>query len=97
LSASESALGLTPDSADARYNFALLLQQGGYAIDAANELEKVLAKYPNDARAHLALANLSAQQLHDDARARLHYQKLLETDPHNPQANDIRRWIAEHP
>jgi tetratricopeptide (TPR) repeat protein len=97
LSAYENALALTPDSADARYNFALLLQQGGYNVDAANELEKLLAKYPNDARAHLALANLSAQQLHDDARARLHYQKLLETDPRNPQANDIRRWIADHP
>ena len=97
LSAYESALGLVPDSANARYNFALLLKQAGYTTDAANELEKLLAKHPNDTRGHLALANLSAQQLHDDARARQHYMKVLETDPHNSQADDIRRWIADHP
>jgi tetratricopeptide (TPR) repeat protein len=97
LNAYASAVALVPDSADARYNFALLLKQAGYNTDAANELEKLIAKYPNDARAHLALANLSAQQLHDDARARQHYQKVLDADPHNAQANDIRRWIAEHP
>jgi tetratricopeptide (TPR) repeat protein len=97
LSAYENALAITPDSVDARYNFGLLLKQAGYDTDAANELEKLVLKHPNEARGHLALANLYAQQLHDNARARDHYLKVLELDPANAQANDIRRWVAEHP
>jgi Tfp pilus assembly protein PilF len=97
LSAYENALALQPESLDARYNFGLLLKQSGFTTDAADELEKLIARYPNDARAHLALANLYAQQLNDNARAREHYLKVLEIDPRNAQANDIRRWVAEHP
>jgi len=97
LAAYEKALALVPDSPDARYNLGLLLKQAGQATDAANELERLLAKYPNDARGHLALANLYAQQLHDDNRAREHYLKVLEIDPHNAQADEIRHWVSEHP
>jgi len=97
LTAYENALVLVPDSLDARYNFGLLLKRAGYTADASNELEKLLAKYPNDARAHLALANLYAQQLEDNGRAREHYLRVLEIDPHNAQANEIRHWVAEHP
>jgi len=48
-------------------------------------------------RAHLALANLCAQSLHDPAQARRHYQKVLELDPTNAQAADIRFWLAANP
>jgi tetratricopeptide (TPR) repeat protein len=97
LSAYEGALAIVPDSLDARYNFGLLLKQAGYTTDAINELEKLISKFPNDSRGHLALANLYAQQLHDNAQAREHYLKVLDVDPHNSQANEIRHWIAEHP
>ena len=68
LAAYEHALAAKPDSADARYNFALLLKQANYVADAVNELEKILAGYPGDSRAHLALGNIYAQQLRQPAR-----------------------------
>lgn len=97
LASYEKALALKPDSADARYNFALALRSGGYIPDAAAELRKVLAAKPNEVRAHLALANLCAQNLHDPAQARKHYQKVLELDPGNPRAADIHFWLAANP
>ena len=97
LAAFETALAIQPDSVDARYNFALALKSAGYAQDAVNELQKILAANPNEARAHLALGNLYAQQFHDPAQARQHYLKVLELDPHNPQANDIRFWLSANP
>lgn len=97
LNAYENALAVRADSADARYNFALALQQSNYPLDAANELDTLLRQHPTETRAHLALANLCAQQLHDSARARQHYLKVLETDPRNPQAGQIRSWLASNP
>jgi hypothetical protein len=48
-------------------------------------------------RAHLALANLCAQSLHDTAQARTHYLKVLELEPDNAQAADIRFWLSANP
>jgi tetratricopeptide (TPR) repeat protein len=97
LIAYEVALAIRPESLEARYNFALVLQRSGYPIDAANELEKLLTIYPNYGRGHLALGNLFAQELKQPAKAREHYQKALETDPHNPQADAVREWLAANP
>jgi len=100
LSAYEKALALQPGSADARYNFAFTLKSAGYPVDAVNELEKILAANPdktNEVRAHLALGNLYAQQLRNPASARRHYLKVLELDPRNPQASDIRFWLSANP
>ena len=94
LAAYEMALAIRPDSADARFNFALELKAAGYATDAENELNKIIAANPKEARAHLALANLYAQQMRDPARAREHYLKVLELDPRNPEAADIRFWLS---
>jgi tetratricopeptide (TPR) repeat protein len=96
LTAYEFALAVRPDSLDARYNFALLLKQGGYVIDSVNELERLLVTYPNEPRAHLTLGNLYAF-LHLPAKAREHYVKVLETDPRNPQAPNIRDWLVANP
>ena len=93
----ETALAIQPDSVDARYNFALALKASGYVTDAANEFKKILAANPDDARSHLALANLCAQALHDPAQARQHYLKVLELDPNSSQAADIRFWISANP
>jgi tetratricopeptide (TPR) repeat protein len=97
LTSYETALALRPDSLDARYNFALVLKQSKFMLDAANELEKLLSTYPNDSRAHLALGNLYAQDLQQPARARPHYLKVLETDPRNPQAPAIQYWLTRNP
>jgi len=97
LVAYEMALAIRPDSVDARYNFALALKAAGYVPDAVNELEKIVKANPGEARAHLALGNLYAQQLHDKARARQHYQEVLELDPANSQATDIQFWLSSNP
>jgi tetratricopeptide (TPR) repeat protein len=89
----ELALAIQPDSLDARYNFALALKASGYPADAAQELKKIVAANPNEVRAQLALANIYAQSLHDVPRAREHYLKVLELQPNNPQAADIRFWL----
>ena len=90
----EMVLAIRPDSADARCNFALVLKTAGYVTDAVNELGKVLASNPDDVRAHLALGNIYAQQLHDPAQARMHYSKVLQLDPRNPAATDIQFWLS---
>ena len=97
LSAGEYALAIRPDSAEARLNFAQLLKQVNYLFDAANELSIVINNNPNDARAHLALGNLYAQQFHQPAQAREHYLKVLELDPRNLQANALRDWLVANP
>lgn len=85
------------EAADARYNFALALKSAGYVLDAEKELKKILAADPDSVRAHLALANLCAQQLHDPAQARAHYRRVLELDPRNSEASSIRFWLAGNP
>jgi tetratricopeptide (TPR) repeat protein len=97
LAAYETAMAIRPDAPDTRCNFALVLRQAGYVQDAINELEKVLASHPAEARAHLALGNIYAQQLRQPARARVHYNKVLEIDPRHPQAAAIRYWLTGNP
>jgi tetratricopeptide (TPR) repeat protein len=97
IAAYENALAIRPDSLDAHYNLALVLKQNSDFTRSVNEFEKLLEKYPNDSHSHLALGNLYAQQLHEPAMARPHYLKVLETDPHNPQAGTIRFWLTSNP
>jgi tetratricopeptide (TPR) repeat protein len=97
LPAYEMALAIRPDSADVRYNFALALKAAGYVTDAVNELRKILASNPDDVRAHLALGNLYAQQLHDLPQARAQYLRVLQLDPRNSQAADIQFWLSSNP
>lgn len=97
LSAWETALALRPDSAEARYNFALTLKASNYPHAAADELEKLLALHPDEARGHLTLGNLYAEQLHDIPRARRHHGRVLQLDPRNPQAQAIRYWLVANP
>jgi tetratricopeptide (TPR) repeat protein len=97
LTAWETALAIRPDSTDASYNFALALKAANYPLDAAKELEKILAANPDEARAHLALGNLCAEQLRDTAQARAHYLRVLDLSPNHPQAGAIRYWLVSHP
>jgi tetratricopeptide (TPR) repeat protein len=90
----ELALALQPESTDARYNFALALRASGFAADAADELKKVLVLNPDEIRAHLALANICAQSLHDIPQARQHYKRVLDLQPDIAQAADIRFWLS---
>ncbi len=94
LSTYEQALALNPADLRARYGFALALERAGYPLDAAAELEKVLARDPAHVEAHLALANLHATTLGNVARAREHYQRVLQLHPQHPQAAQIKRWLG---
>jgi tetratricopeptide (TPR) repeat protein len=96
LAASEMALAIQPDSAAARYNFALTLKASGYATDAVNELKKIAAADPDLSSAQLALGDIYAQQLHDADSAREHYLKFLDLDPRNPQATNVRFWLESN-
>lgn len=93
----ETAIAVRPDSRDARYNFALTLKAAGHPQAAADELEKLLALHPDEARGHLTLGNLYAEQLGDKSRARRHYHQVLQLDPRNPQASAIRYWLVANP
>jgi len=97
LAACEMALAIQPESTEARYNFALTLKTAGYETDAVNELKKIVAVNPDEARAQLLLGNLYSQQLRDPAQARQHYLKWLALDPRNPQATNVRFWLSENP
>jgi len=97
LVAYEMALAIQPDSVDTRYNFALALKAAGFMTDALAELKKILAAHPEEVRAHVALGNLYAQQMHDNAQARQHYEKVLALDPRNPAAPDIQFWLTANP
>jgi tetratricopeptide (TPR) repeat protein len=97
LAAYETALALNPDSTDARYNFALGLKNAGYYQDASEELSRILAGSPDDARAHLALANICAQYQNQPRPAREHYLRVLEINPRHPEAGKIRFWLAANP
>jgi tetratricopeptide (TPR) repeat protein len=93
----ETALAIVPDYLEARLYFGLALQHAHYVPDAVNELENVISRYPNETRAHLALANIYAQQLKQPDLARLHYRKVLELEPQHAQASAIRYWLSANP
>jgi Tfp pilus assembly protein PilF len=93
----EIALALKPEAEDARYNFALALKAGGYWLDATDQLKKLLATNPSDARVHLSLGNLYAQQLDQPRLAREYYLRVLELSPAHAEAAKIRYWLAANP
>jgi tetratricopeptide (TPR) repeat protein len=97
LHASELAVAIKPESAEARITLATALDRSGYWNDAVDQLEKVLKTSPEDAKAHLLLGNVFAQKLNLPGRARPHYQRVIEIEPRHPRASEIRYWLAANP
>jgi len=97
LEALHRALALQEDSAEARYAFAWALHKRGYTEDAVHELDNLLARHPNEARAHLLLGSLYAGKLGQPKLAREQFLKTLELDPNNSQAGSIRAWLKLNP
>lgn len=97
LAENELAVTANPKSNDARYNFALTLREANYPVDAANELQAIVAIEPDAVRAHFSLANLYSQQLDEPVLARRHYLAVLELNPAHPNAPAIRQWLANNP
>ncbi len=96
LAAFERSLVLKPDDTSARLNFALSLDRANYPVDAARELDLLLARAPETVDAHATLARLCAEKLGDPDKARVHYTKVLQLDPRYPEAAAIRRWLTVH-
>lgn len=96
LVAFEQALALRPEDSSARLNFALSLDRANYPADAAQELELLLVRAPGSIDAHATVANLYAEKLADNDKARVHYTKVLQLNPRHPQAEAIRRWLTVH-
>jgi tetratricopeptide (TPR) repeat protein len=92
----ETALALKPSSSKTRFHFADLLNNRGYHLDAAIELQKVVAEDPDDANAHLLLANISDQKLGQPASAAPHYREVLRIAPSHAQGTKIRYWLRSH-
>lgn len=92
----EKALAINPDAVNARLNFAIALQKANYITDALNEYEKYLKLNPDDARVHLLVANLYAQQLKDKTKAANHYMEVLRIEPSHPQALIIHQWLKQN-
>jgi tetratricopeptide (TPR) repeat protein len=97
LAACQQALELKPASTEARYNYALALKQAGRYAEAAAQLERVVSADAKNARAHLSLGNLYADQLRQTDKARAHYLSVLEIDPRHPQAGAIHFWLRANP
>jgi tetratricopeptide (TPR) repeat protein len=97
LEASETALAINPDGVNARLSLGLALDAAKYPLDAARELERVVAAKPDETRAHFALANLYAQKLGETAQARVHYRKVLDLEPSHPRSTEIRYWLSANP
>jgi len=97
LQAYEMALALNPLSLDSRYHFALALNKGGYYIDAARELDRLLLDYPKLLSGHLLMANLFDKHLEQPRRARTHYAKVIQINPAHAEASSIRQWLSAHP
>jgi tetratricopeptide (TPR) repeat protein len=92
----EHALAIHPDSADARYNFALALRAMNCVPEAANELERVLRADDTVTKAHLTLGSIYAEPLKNLAKARLHYRRVLDLEPSHPRGADIRQWLVSN-
>ncbi len=97
LRALESALWVNPEHEPARMQFAALLYQNNYLIDAAQEWETVLRENPDQAQAHFLMGRLLDQEFRRPDLARSHYTQVIQLDPNHPQAENIRTWLAWFP
>jgi tetratricopeptide (TPR) repeat protein len=97
LLAAECATRIDPGSVPALRVFAAALQRGGFPVDAAEQLDRLVGVDPSDVGAHLSLAGLKAGPLGDPGSARSHYERVLALDPRHPQAAAIRVWLSSNP
>ena len=97
LLAAECATRIDPGSVPALRVFAAALQRGGFPVDAAEQLNRLVGVDPSDVAAHLSLAGLKAGPLGDPGSARSHYERVLALDPRHPQASAIRVWLSSNP
>lgn len=74
-----------PNSEDLRFNYATILAQQGYSVEASDAFERVLEINPRHAQSHTSLGYLREDEGNFEA-ASAHYRKALESAPGNPGA-----------
>ena len=91
----EDYLRSHPEADELRLLLAALYEAVGRDAAAIEQYERVLARHPDEARAHFALATL----LHDGglgaAEADAHYRAYLALEPHGTQAAEARALLLK--
>lgn len=93
----ESSLWVRPEHEPTRMQFAALLYQNNYLIDAAQEWETVLRENPDQVQAHFLMGRLLDLDFRRPDLAKPHYKKVIQLEPNHPQAENIRTWLAWFP
>ena len=82
-----------PDSTELLYGRSMAYERLGDIQAAKQDLETVLEREPDDARALNALGYLIANHGSDYDRAASYIQRALETEPDNPAILDSMGWV----
>ncbi len=97
LLAGEYAVATAERPEQARWNLAVALQRAKFPVDAAEELDRLMASSPGDVRAELMLASICARELGEVPRARQHYENVLARSPSHPERASIQTWLRQNP
>jgi tetratricopeptide (TPR) repeat protein len=90
----ERALEFEPYQAEARYNFANVLEDLGEIDLAINQLRQVCVMNPDFADAHYNLGVLLAR-MGGTVQAQGHLKRYLELDPQSEWSTHARDYLAE--
>jgi tetratricopeptide (TPR) repeat protein len=102
----EAALSINPLSHKSRQGFAAALNASKFYVDAAQEYETLLERFPagttaqlvkDRAAAHMDLAGVYANQLKLPDRARRHFRDALKLNPNHGLAPTVRVWLSQNP
>jgi len=92
----EHAIKIQPDLVAARYNLALLLLAAHERTAAIAQLREILSLQSNNAAAYYVLGYIHAEDPLSTEQAKLAYRKFLELAPNDPNAANVRDWVARH-
>lgn len=91
----EEHLRKHPDDVNTRFVLGTLYAALGESKDARDELERVLAILPEEARVHYALAVLARDAENDAIGADHHFREYLRLDPSGKHAEEARASLLQ--
>lgn len=89
----DQALAAFPNNQEMLYGRALVSEQLGHMVSAEQDLRRLLALAPNDARTLNALGYILATQTRRYGEARGYIQKAYQQKPEDPAINDSLGWV----
>ncbi len=92
----EHAIKAQPDMGAARYNLALLLLGARKRDEALGHLREMVKQQPDNAAAYYVLGYVLADDPLATQQAKQAYTKFLELAPGDPNAANVRDWLARH-